>query len=164
MLYAVVAMLMLARRRCSPTKARRARSPGASQPSPGLDRARSPTRSTSTTLVIQQLGKVVRGPIRYPVVLVSAFALSCACAALSYYLLERPAMRRVCATLAEPAVIETGSASKPYAACMVSFNGNVLYGGSTRTGNGPPATHELLSEAAASSCRRAIRPGLPCAS
>ncbi len=45
------------------------------------------------TLVIQELSKTVHGPIAYPVLLVSAFALSCACAAVSYYLLERPAMR-----------------------------------------------------------------------
>ena len=48
------------------------------------------------SVVIAQLDRLVRHhhvPARYPVVLVSSFALTCICAALSYYGLERPLMR-----------------------------------------------------------------------
>ncbi len=47
------------------------------------------------TLVIQELNKVIgpHGPLRYPLMLVSSFAISCALAAASYYVIERPAMR-----------------------------------------------------------------------
>ncbi len=48
------------------------------------------------TIVIAQVAKMVAGdtlPQRYLLVLIGSFAISCACAAASYYLLERPVMR-----------------------------------------------------------------------
>jgi peptidoglycan/LPS O-acetylase OafA/YrhL len=58
------------------------------------------------TIVIAEINKLVTAqqlPARYPVVLIASGVISCACAAASYYLLERPVMRLGRASRGPPA-------------------------------------------------------------